>query len=335
MEKLYIFNPETEMALAANKDSYTPPQNICNLRKKNALLPVLYADEYSSILIPSDCQVSDYTKEQLELSEHKHLKIIKESQLKDKDWEIHPWGWNRSLRTYLLRNGVNEISLPTFQYLERLRNLAHRRTTIEIQRLLCQRIPEYEIDLPIEFCDENVAFEWASKNLGAYMKAPWSSSGRGIYHSEELFSSSMKRWIHGVVSRQGSVIGEIGLDRSLDFATEWVIKDSSPYFLGFSVFETGANGQYKGNKLASEKELEDIIKSKSSLWSRAYLDVMKDILREVIVPYYSGFLGIDMLVSTDGRINLCVEINLRMTMGHVALEVWKNNHQRGFVGIEI
>jgi hypothetical protein len=28
-----------------------------------------------------------------------------------------------------------------------------------------------------------------------------------------------------------------------------------------------------------------------------------------------------MLATTDGRLNLCVEVNLRRTMGHVALDI--------------
>ena len=33
--------------------------------------------------------------------------------------------------------------------------------------------------------------------------------------------------------------------------------------------------------------------------------------------------GVDMLVTIDGRLNPCVEVNLRNTMGHVALSLCK------------
>jgi len=51
-EKLYIFNPDTDMALGSNCRNYTPPINIQNFIRKLALLPALYAKNDSSILLP-------------------------------------------------------------------------------------------------------------------------------------------------------------------------------------------------------------------------------------------------------------------------------------------
>ena len=42
---------------------------------------------------------------------------------------------------------------------------------------------------------------------------------------------------------------------------------------------------------------------------------------------YVGPIGVDMLVGADGRINPCVELNWRMTMGHVALLRGKNEQK--------
>ena len=37
--------------------------------------------------------------------------------------------------------------------------------------------------------------------------------------------------------------------------------------------------------------------------------------------FYEGPVGVDMLVTADGRIHPCVEINFRMTMGWLALHI--------------
>ena len=40
-----------------------------------------------------------------------------------------------------------------------------------------------------------------------------------------------------------------------------------------------------------------------------------------MAPFYDGPLGIDMLVTSERNIHPCVEINLRDTMGRVAIDI--------------
>ncbi|MDE5915106.1 MAG: hypothetical protein K2G71_00870, partial [Duncaniella sp.] len=50
----------------------------------------------------------------------------------------------------------------------------------------------------------------------------------------------------------------------------------------------------------------------------------KEILTELTATAYKGWMGVDMMVYNDGgrrRVMPCVELNLRMTMGVVALKV--------------
>lgn len=334
MEKLYLFNPETDLALAANSDSYTPPANIKRLQERYALLPALYAETGSKILVPDNFNISESPNEFVDLVSHKDIEFLYAKDLKDRCFEVNVWGWNKSVRNNLLRSGVNKNCLPTIEWLDKLRELSHRRTTLEFQQRLRRLIPDYDIAIPIEFSDENEAFNWASENIGAYMKAPWSSSGRGIYQSLEPYNLSMKQWIHGIVQRQGSIIGEIGLKRSLDFATEWQISDGKAEFCGYSVFDVGNHGLYNGNIIASKSKFETIILSHTDRWNNEYILILKEIIEQIIAPFYSGPIGIDMLIADDGRINLCVEVNMRMTMGHVALEVWQQTRQEGSIQLE-
>ena len=43
--------------------------------------------------------------------------------------------------------------------------------------------------------------------------------------------------------------------------------------------------------------------------------MQSEILSRIVGHDYEGPAGIDMLVTSKGEVNLCVEINFRMTMG--------------------
>lgn len=82
-------------------------------------------------------------------------------------------------------------------------------------------------------------------------------------------------------------------------------------------------GGYTGNTLAPQAALERVL-----AWQFDGLDILKQIcsavLSQHIAARYEGPLGVDMmLVKTAQGIMLhpCIEVNLRRTMGYVALDV--------------
>ena len=95
-------------------------------------------------------------------------------------------------------------------------------------------------------------------------------------------------------------------------------------YAGLSLFHT-VNNVYTGNLLATEEEKRMILDK----WIPASLtDMIRDrictYIPTMLHPHYAGPLGIDMMVvSRHGQqgflLHPCVEINLRRTMGHVAL----------------
>ena len=98
--------------------------------------------------------------------------------------------------------------------------------------------------------------------------------------------------------------------------------------LGLSLFHT-SNGAYTGNILASEDEK---IKMISRYVPIDLIDAIKEkiccILGDRFKGRYSGVFGVDMMIlGRDDKagflLHPCVEINLRRTMGHVALELSK------------
>lgn len=57
---------------------------------------------------------------------------------------------------------------------------------------------------------------------------------------------------------------------------------------------------------------------------------MKDKLKGI----YSGPFGIDMMVLNGGKIHPCVELNLRGTMGHVALDLTQKITEKQIMRME-
>lgn len=229
--------------------------------------------------------------------------------------KIEPWGWNMSIYNYLVRRGVPSSLLKSREEIMNIRNLSHRRTSIMFQKKLSMLLPSLQVRHANEFSDDGEALSFAANNPGAYFKMPWSSSGRGVICSADMGQEKLRQWIHGAISRQGSVIGEHGYDRCADFASEWRCLNGEVEFLGLSWFNTSRNGNYLENSHLSQKLIAGKIKESSPLWGEYVLEAQRAVIREMIAPLYDGPLGIDMLADKSGNINPCVEINVRMTMG--------------------
>lgn len=321
---LFIFNPEHDFALAVGNKTYTIPAEIEKIKRNNALLPALYAGNSDFILVPDAIPESDigtlpYYSEvknkNLFITYPRHLpNIVNEISF------IQPWGWDHAIRKFLLEHGTNENLLPSVDYLNNLRALSHRRTTLPFRKYICNQLNVPLIYPGKELFNLSEIEEFLRINPVAYFKAPWSSSGRGIVVSDHISRKGLLEWAHGIIRRQGSVIGEPSWTRVLDFATEWEICGAEPNFKGYSVFSTSSRGKYHGNLEASQNELLKIITTKASGFNDKIINAQYYALKEFISPYYNGPLGIDMLVDSRGNINYCVEINLRLTMGYILLK---------------
>lgn len=136
----------------------------------------------------------------------------------------------------------------------------------------------------------------------------------------ELNERQTAEWIHGAIRRQGSVMGEMGVERVFDFASLWTIADGTASFDGWSVSVCDGRGKYDGNISDSQENLLKKIREAAPYFSTDVAERQKRFIEKAIAPLYEGKMGIDMMADTQGRIYPCVEINLRRTMGHVAMD---------------
>lgn len=329
--KLHIFNPEHDIALASNLANFTAPHAGRQLRENLGFLPALWAADGDAVLVDdvasaerlwnvTDKKLKNVTIKQLKNRSQKEVTFITGKQPMDfrQLTAVDVWGWDRALKASLQRKGVDASLLPSDDYIERVRQLSHRRTAAQLLPRLRQEGTVGEAFECSTIDDVNLLLN----NHGhVVVKAPWSSSGRGVRFVEaDNLQPNIGSWLHNLLLRQGSVMVEPYYHKVKDFAMEFSADGKGHIrYEGLSLFHT-ANGAYVGNILATEQTKRDMLSRYVSL-------SLIDSIREAIIDYldledYCGPLGIDMMVVRENDrllLHPCVEINLRRTMGHVAL----------------
>lgn len=310
----YIFNPDTEMALAAGGVSYTPPAAVKRYIDTFSLFPALYAPDGASIIVDKSLINHIDTLPYYDEACSRNMTVCTYESITPGN--VRPWGWNMALRQKLINADIPAEIIPSEEQINRIRSLAHRSLTT--------RIHEYfQASLKPQFfthIDEALCYANTLKEHGFVAKLPWSSSGRGVFFNPDKLTLS--RMMH----RQGGVMIEPLWDKGLDFATEWVCRDGRVEFCGFSLFQNNNLGKWGDNMVASQDVIrEHIEKYCDGRQLTETINRLSTALTRYVAPDYEGPLGVDMLCNRKGNINPCVEVNMRMTMGHVALRMFAQN----------
>ena len=330
--KLYIFNPENDMALGCGKDSYNAPKWALQWRHDLELLAGYIASE-GSMVLACDAQAAQRWLD----SRHLEVEAIDYSMLHAlRDIEIVPWGWSMPLCKELVLAGMHRSLLPSPEEMAIVRNLAHRRTSIAVHEAMRQEMNRDFSPIPVELGNSSDVLQWALAHPGCYIKTPWSGSGRGVYRAIDAGTEQFDRWCAGAITRQGSVLCEEALDKVLDFALEYHCDAvDGCQFAGYSVFKSDDQSQYGCGIVDQPSALRHTI---ASLYPGidAVNEAMRRVIERLIAPHYSGYLGVDMLLYRKGgaiEIDPCVEVNLRCTMGLVTSMLGERHAMRGTFSI--
>lgn len=312
---MHLFNPENDLALAANTPFFTPPKAARMIRDAGALLPMWWAEESDLVLAP-DCRRSEAE----ELRRKYELKCTVAPRVDGSiPYSAQPWGWSMDARRQFAAAGMDKTSLPSDQQLDRLRDLSHRRISIKLLQALGER-PDL---IPVEAHTPVEALEAIGRWSGdAYIKLPWSGSGRGVFRTKGMTNEVLTGYLTGFIRRQGSVMVEKTRMKERDFAMLFESTDSGVKFRGVSYFNTDNRGAYGGNLVAPQSE----IIGKIGIDSRDLSPLLEKALSEIIGSDYRGWIGVDMMTERrNGSLGIvpCVEVNLRMTMGVAALLIRK------------
>ena len=320
--KLLVFNPEHDLALAANLSNFTAPHAGRQLRADLGFVPAIWAAADDFVLVEN---VEDAERRFLRLTRRPFGRFITKDLLCKLQFSaVDVWGWDLAIRAYLLRWGVEAVVMPTVTQIDAIRQLSHRRHAMQLLESL--QMPG-TIGCASETDQMDIIADRLHRGEHLVVKAPWSSSGRGVRFMEGDMNIYDKGWVRHVIEKQGSVMVEPYYNKVKDFGMEFVSDGKGIVsYVGLSLFQT-SNGAYTGNILASEDEKEHMISRYISV------DLLKAIRQKIctlmgvlLKDRYAGAFGIDMMVvrRDDGDgflLHPCVEINLRRTMGHVAISL--------------
>lgn len=327
---IHIFNPEHEHAMAADSPNFTPPHAARLIRSKWSYLPALWAED-GDVVIVDDVTAAQNAYRKLKLESRPEItfttlkelrEVIKNSVVR----KVEPWGWDKTVRLSLCKAGVLPEVMPDDEAMERIRTLSNRSTAVEMLAYLRDGDTTGWLTGYSEVCrtmEEVGLFMQRYQNV--VLKAPWSCSGRGVrYVTPDTFTDNIRKWTERTLRQQHTIVVEAECHKVLDFAVEFMAnRNGTVEAVGLSLFDT-VNGAYKGNAVASEAEKMEKIGRYIPL---GRLDgVVRQIerfLEQKLQGTYRGPLGVDMMVVDGSLLNPCVEINLRRTMGHVALAQYK------------
>lgn len=330
--RLHIFNPEHDIALAHNDPYFTAPRAGRMLREDCGYIPALWASGDDRVLV-SSAKKADFLHSP-GLTDEEKCRLVTPNELKTLPLsEICPWGWDSALVHQLTKAGVGRHIMPAEEALGEIRRLSSREFAAMCLTKLAERHPLYVGEARAAHSLEEAERLLQERSV---VKEPWSSSGRGVRFVENALTDAQKNWVKKVLERQGTIMVESLYDKIADFGMEFEATEKGVSYRGLSVFDT-VNGAYTGNMLASEgakmaslnhPELAPLIADTA----RAICQLLSSHLTDV----YRGPLGVDMMIvkTRDGlRLHPMVEINLRRTMGHVAIDLYEKG-KRGHMKID-
>lgn len=337
--KIHIFNPEHDISLASNLERFTAPHAARKLRNDLGFLPVIWAG-VDDVVIVDDLGAAKEGMRRIGLhpegivADSSEFPEILEYGSKNRV-EVCPWGWDAPVRTELKAMGIPVEALPTMGKVNGIRLLSSRAWVAEH---LLKSLRGIDMTTGEAYAFDNLESvkDFLHKHGQIVLKAPWSSSGRGVRYVSDAEDNSnnthgltpqLEGWINNIVLRQGCIMAEPYYNKVCDFGMEFYAHSQCEIeYRGLSLFQT-VNGAYTGNILDKEDHKEMLL---TRMVPQGLLHEIKakviETLGKEFSGKYEGPFGIDMMVvkangsdCEDVLVNPCVEMNLRMTMGHVAI----------------
>lgn len=255
----------------------------------------------------------------------------------DEDGDLLLWGWDYFTKKMLLKQGYDKALMPTDDDIDVLRVLSNRKTFVPLLRSL-REIPE-TVGESLYVNDFTLLADYLIEMQGkAVLKAPWSSSGRGVRIMDAVRLKSAAQdalWVKRIIDTQGGIMVEPYYKKVRDFAMEFsytsVGGKPKVEYLGLSLFRNCNDGNaYEGNIVAAEEvKMQLLEKYVDRQQIQAIEKRLVPELTEVLNPLHIPTpLGVDMMiVEADGayKVHPCVEVNLRRTMGYLALKIYEKS----------
>ncbi len=329
--RIHVFNPEHDIALAANQKRFTAPHAGRQMRADLGFIPALWADNGDLVLV-DDVEAALEAVRHIKKNVH-DVRFITLADLKNIEYpedgrvKIKPWGWDCTIKEQLLRADSRlQQYIPSDSSIDQIRHISSRRFAAEhilpiLHDTNCKVVGESC------YCETEAEVLSIMLRYGkSVLKSPWSSSGRGVrYVPVKEPDEHIIGWVRNILRQQGCIMVEPLYPKVYDFGMEFFATEAGEIeYRGLSLFAT-RGGAYTGSICAAEKDKREMLSYYVDL---ALLDriceQIKSIVGGLFAGKYKGPFGIDMMaIAKDGEegfwLHPCVELNLRRTMGHVAL----------------
>ena len=349
MASLHYFNPGSEAAILNASPYYTPAANQVKMQRDLAFLPAWYADSPDDYVWIEDdltgeflSSVSPLARLPKAISSDNLLNLMQQPV----GFEALPWGISpQSLKFFETLNGKYDWKLKIPQWKDEYIQLSNRKTAKKCLEFIIQSNSEIDKNIIPEFYSDISAVENTVQTSESPLlaKAPYSSSGRGLlWLPSGKLHQSEKQIISGILKKQLFVSIEKVLDKQVDFAMLFHSDSLGKVeFAGLSLFETNPKGGYEKNIIASQQAIQNNL---SALIDISLLEKVKNtlilFLSQTFGSIYKGCIGVDMMIYRHCevrsnplyKLHPCVEINLRNTMGLLALRLHQHFLDEGSTG---
>lgn len=334
---LYYFNPGCELEVAFGSPTYTLQKNPKILEHDLSTIPMCFAQKGD--IVVSDTKDEDYKQFWGLMLGVRFAPINSPEVRKAQFGKFVPWGISpRILHIISKLNFSAEYSEGCVGKWSSLHSeLFSRETSAKFFQKLIEKYGNADLfptssELPIVARDINEASQFFNKARdsrfhGSVFKATYGSSGRGIkIFRNNLMTENIITWTNFVLRTQGSLTCEYLFDKLEDFSMHYQIENGKARFVGVSSFSTASNGAYESSLVKRLDSIPSFDYISAKELSEMHLDILN---QSIFTQIYSGPLGIDCMVYRDPeskygiKINPCIEINCRHSMGRLAMEISK------------
>lgn len=254
---------------------------------------------------------------------------------------LAPWGWGPGARA-LLEPLFRQVRPGPFEWLP---DESHARVIAQLASKAWAAARSGSGSL---VCTDEASALAALRALPgrAVVKAPWGTSGRGALRIDGGEPDLQQvTWLRRTLERQGAVVIEPWLDRTVDLSVQLDVRGPDDVrIIDITRFFADRRGQYAGHVIGPHDAGLDG-ESRRLLGERkagaaSGLDVLREtaraIGRELAAAGHRGPAGVDALLHRDAsgalRLRPLVEVNPRLTMGRIAVEL-RRLLARGRVGL--
>ena len=328
---LLYFNPGHETAVLNASPYYVPPDNVLKMQHDLAFLPAWYGAAHDLVWVGEHFSTS-YFKAIRAIFPKIPQYACRENIFVCEQQELSCWGITPQALHYfssLKENSNIELIIPEWR--EDFMILTSRHLAKECLERLIDAIPNISRRLLPQCCTtidkvENIVMQTDNHLL---IKTPYSSSGRGLLWLRNGLTRKEREVLCGMLKKQTWVTIEPVVRKVQDFSMQFMSDGKGDvHFKGYSIFNTNDKGAYKESVLQRQSKMKEKITSFISL---VLLEQTKKeilcFLQKKYATLYRGAISVDMMIYLDEegyRLHPCVEINMRYSMGFLALQLFEN-----------